>query len=89
MDVLLRRLPTYAALAAGLFGAILALVGCAIAAVAGSAPSPVALAAIVIGVGLAFALLARILIFRIPYFGVALMVARRVAAVRSAGRRRP
>ena len=40
MDVLLRRLPLYAALAAGLFGAILALVGCAIAAVAGSAPSP-------------------------------------------------
>jgi hypothetical protein len=89
MDVLLRRLPTYAALAAGLFGAILALVGCAIAAVAGSAPSPVALAAIVIGVGLAFALLARILIFRIPYFGVALMVARRLAAARRSGRRRP
>lgn len=86
MDVLLRRLTTYAALAAGLFGAILALIGCAIATVAGSAPSPGALAAIVIGVGLAFALVARFLIARIPYFGVATFVARRVAARRS-GRR--
>jgi len=88
VDILLRRLTTYAALAAGLFGAILALIGCAIAAVAGSAPSPGVLAAIVIGVGLAFALLARFLILRIPWFGIALLVARRVAA-RPAGRRGP
>ena len=88
MDLLLRRLTTYAALAAGLFGAILALIGCAIAAVAGSAPSPGVLAAIVIGVGLAFALLARFLIGRIPWFGIALLVARRAAAPR-AGRRGP
>jgi hypothetical protein len=83
MDVLLRRLTTYATLAAGLFGAILALVGCAIAAVAGSAPSPEALAAIVIGVALATALLARILIRRIPWFGIAAYAARRVSARRS------
>jgi hypothetical protein len=88
MDVLLRRLVTYAALAAGLFGAILALIGCAIAAIAGSPPSPAVLAAVVIGVGLAFALLARFLIRRIPYFGVALYVARRVTA-RRPGRRGP
>ena len=88
MDILLRRLTTYAALAAGLFGAILALIGCAIAAVAGSAPSPGVLAAIVIGVGLAFALLARFLIRRIPWFGIALLVARRATA-RRGGRRGP
>ncbi|HSJ73735.1 MAG TPA: hypothetical protein VK904_05410 [Miltoncostaeaceae bacterium] len=88
MDVLLRRLTTYAALAAGLFGAILALIGCAVATVAGSAPSPGALAAIVLGVGLAFALLARFLIRRIPWFGVAMLVARR-AADRRPGRRGP
>lgn len=80
MDVLLRRLVLYAALAAGLFGAILALIGCAVAAIAGSAPSPGVLAAIVVGVGLAFALLARFLIRRIPWFGVALFVARRAAS---------
>ena len=80
MDVLLRRLVLYAALAAGLFGAILALIGCAVAAIAGSAPSPGVLAAIVVGVGLAFALLARFLIRRIPWFGVALLVARRAAS---------
>jgi hypothetical protein len=88
MDLLLRRLPTYAAIAAGLLGAILALVGCAIAAVAGSAPSPGALAGIVIGVALGFALVGRVLIFRIPYFGVALMVARRAAALRRSRRAR-
>ena len=88
VDLLLRRLTTYAALAAGLLGAILALIGCAIAAIAGSAPSPGVLAAVVIGVGLAFALLARFLILRIPWFGIALLVARRVAA-RRAGRRGP
>jgi hypothetical protein len=88
VDLLLRRLTTYAALAAGLFGAILALIGCAIAAVAGSAPSPAVLAAVVIGVGLAFALLARFLIRRIPWFGVAALIARRAAARRS-GRRGP
>ncbi len=88
MDILLRRLVTYAALAAGLFGAILALIGCAVAAVAGSAPSPGLLAAIVVGTGLAFALLARFLIRRIPWFGVALFVARRVPA-RRPGRRGP
>jgi membrane-bound ClpP family serine protease len=80
VDVLPRRLVLYAALAAGLFGAILALIGCAVAAVAGSAPSPGVLAAIVVGVGLAFALLARFLIRRIPWFGVALFVARRAAS---------
>ena len=68
--------------------AILALVGSAIAAVAGSAPSPGLLAAVVIGVGLAFALTARFLIRRIPWFGVALYVARRASA-RRPGRRRP
>jgi hypothetical protein len=88
VDALLRRLTAYAMLAAGLFGAILALAGCAIAAVAGSAPSPGTLAAIVIGVGLAFALLVRVLVRRIPYFGIATFVARRVAARRS-GRNRP
>ena len=88
MDLLLRRLTTYAALAAGRLGAILALIGCAIATIAGIAPSPGVLAAIVIGVGLAFALLARFLILRIPWFGIALVVARRVAA-RRAGRRGP
>ena len=86
MDVLLRRLVLYAALAAGLFGAILALIGCAVAAIAGSAPSPGLLAAIVVGVGLAFALLAWFLIRRIPWFGVALFVARRAGA-RRPGRR--
>jgi hypothetical protein len=88
VDVLLRRLVTYAALAAALFGAILALVGCAIAAVVGSAPSPGALAAIVVATGLAFALLGRFLIRRIPWFGVALFVARRASA-RKPGRRGP
>jgi hypothetical protein len=58
---------TYAVWAAALLGAILALVGCVIAALAGSAPSPGQLAAIVIGVALAFALLARVLIARIPW----------------------
>jgi len=66
-DILLRRMATYAAWAAALLGAILALVGCVIAALAGSAPSPGQLAAIVIGVALAFALLARFLIARIPW----------------------
>jgi hypothetical protein len=87
VDVLLRRLVTYAMLAAGLFGAILALIGSAIAAVAGSAPSPGVLAAIVVGAGLAFALTARVLIRRIPWFGVALSVARRAAG--RTGRRDP
>lgn len=84
-DTVLGRLTTYAAIAAGMFGAIVALIACAIAAIAGSAPSPGALAAIVIGVGLGFALLARVLIARIPYLGIALFVARRVA--RGVGRR--
>ncbi len=85
MDLLLRRLITYAALAAGLLGAILALIGCAVAAIAGSAPSPAVLAAVVIGVGLAFALVARFLIRRIPWFGIALLVARAAAARRPGG----
>ena len=46
-----RRLPAFAALAAGALGAILALVGCVIAAAAGSGPSPGVALAIVIGVG--------------------------------------
>jgi hypothetical protein len=87
-DFLLSRLVTYAALAAGLFGAILALVGCVIATVAGSPPSPGLLAAIVIGVGVAFALLARFLIRRIPWLGVALFAGRRIWRWRSRGRGR-
>jgi hypothetical protein len=78
--LLVRRLTTYAAIAAGMLGAVLALVGCAIAAVAGSAPSPGLLAAIVIGAGLAAALAARIVLRRIPWFGVALYAFRRISA---------
>lgn len=85
-NFLLRRVTTYAAWAAALAGAILALIGCAIAAVAGSAPSPVQLAAIVIGVALAFALLSRFLIARIPWFTLGTYAASRIA--RRAGRRR-
>jgi fatty acid desaturase len=79
---LVRRLTTYAAWAAALLGAILALVGCGIAALVGSAPSPGQLAAIVIGVALAFALLARVLIPRIPWLGLAAYAARRLATRR-------
>ena len=88
MDVLLRRLLLYASVAAALLGAILALIGCAVAAIAGGAPSPGVLAAVVIGVALAFALGARIAIRRIPWLWAATAVARQVAARRS-GRRRP
>jgi hypothetical protein len=85
---LLGRLLTYTALAAGLLGAFLALVGCGIAAAAGSPPSPGLLAAIVVGVGVAFALLARFLIGRIPWLGVALFAARRISRWRSRRRDR-
>jgi hypothetical protein len=85
--LLVRRLTTYAAIAAGMLGAVLALLGCAIAALAGSAPSPGLLAAIVIGVGLAFALAARLVVRRIPWLGIGLVVVRRLS--RRARRRRP
>lgn len=85
-NFLLRRLSAYAAWAAALLGAILALIGCAVAAIAGSPPSPGLLAGIVIGVALAFALLARFLIARIPWFGLATYAASRIVARR--GRRR-
>jgi hypothetical protein len=87
-NFVLRRLTTYAAWAAFLLGAILALVGCAIAALAGSAPSPGQLAAIVIGVALAFALLARFLIARIPWLGLAAYAASRIAGRRAERRGR-
>ena len=87
-DLLLRRLSLYASLAVGLFGAILALFACAVAALAGHAPSPGLLAAIVVGTGVVFALLARFLIARIPWLGLAGYVARRVAD-RRASRRPP
>lgn len=85
-NFLLQRVTTYAAWATALAGAILALIGCAIAAVAGSPPSPVQLAAIVIGVALASALLSRFLIARIPWFTLGTYAASRIA--RRAGRRR-
>jgi hypothetical protein len=86
--LLLRRLRTYAAWAAALLGAILALVGCAIATLAGSAPSPGQLAAIVIGVAVGSALLARVLIARIPWLGLATYVAGRLARRSRRGTRR-
>ena len=79
-NFLLRRLSAYASWAAALLGAILALIGCAVAAIAGSPPSPGLLAGIVIGVALAFALLARFLIARIPWFGLATYAASRIVA---------
>lgn len=86
--LLLRRLPTYAAWAAALLGAILALIGCAIAALVGSAPSPGQLAAIVAGAAVGFALLARVLIARIPWVALAAYVTRRVVARRQGRRNR-
>jgi hypothetical protein len=85
---LLRRLALYASLAAGLFGAIVALFACVVATVAGHAPSPGEFAAIVAGTGLAFALMARFLIGRIPWIGLATYAARRISA-RRAGRKGP
>lgn len=73
---LVRRLLFYAALAAGLFGALLALGGAVIFTLAGHAPSPLELVAIVGGAALAFALAARIAIPRIAWFGVATLVKR-------------
>jgi hypothetical protein len=77
--ILLRRLPAFASLAAGLLGAILALAGCLIAAAAGSGPSPGVALAIVVGIGAASALLARYIIWRISWFGLAVIVARRLS----------
>jgi hypothetical protein len=86
--MLLGRLALYASLAAAAVGAVLALFGCAVAALVGSGPSPAQLAGIVLGTALAFGLLARVLIARIPWLGFALIVARRVGALLQ-GRRGP
>lgn len=84
---LLRRLALYASLAAGFFGAIAALLVLVVVTVAGHPPSPGAFVAIVAGAGLAAGLLARFLIGRIPWLGLAAYVTRRIAA-RRAGRSR-
>ena len=80
IGILLGRLALYASLAAAAVGAVLALIGCGVAALLGGGPSPAQLAGIVLGTALAFALLARILIARIPWLAIGLMVARRVGA---------
>jgi hypothetical protein len=85
INPLLQRLALYASLAAGLFGAIVALLVCVVATLAGHAPSPGAFVAIVAGAGIGTALLARFLIARIPWIGLAAYAARRIAA-RRAGR---
>lgn len=87
-NFLLARLTTYAAWAAAVTGAILALIGCAVAALVGSAPSPAQLAGIVIGAAVAFALASRFLIARIPWLGLAAYVARRVVLRRQERRDR-
>lgn len=87
MDVLLRRLVAYASLAAGLFGALLALFACAVALVAGAGLNPAEVLGITVGAGLASALLARFLIRRIPWFWVASEAARRVSGRRRRGGR--
>jgi len=79
---LLRRLAFYAALAVGMFGALLALGGAVIATLAGHAPSPAVLAAVVVGVFLLFALVTRFMIGRIAWIGVITYLGRRIAAAR-------
>ena len=71
IDPLVRRLPLHAAIAAGVTGAILALMGLVFAAFLGQTPSPLTLALVVAGVALACGI------------GAAVAVAR-VAAVRRA-----
>ncbi len=87
-NFLISRLLTYAGIAAGLLGAILALIGCAIALIAGAGLSPAVVLGIVAGTALALALGARFLIRRIPWFGVALYAGQQISDRWSRRRRR-
>jgi hypothetical protein len=87
-NFLVDRLITYAGIAAGLLGAILALIGCAIALIAGADLSPAVVLGIAAGAALGFALGARFLIRRIPWFGVVLYAGRRISQHRAKTRDR-
>jgi hypothetical protein len=86
LPIILRRAAVYVAVAVGLLGALIALMGVLVAALLGHGPSPATGLAIVALVAVAAGLAARLLIARIPWTGVLAFIAGRIAA-RRAGRR--
>ena len=81
-EVVQRRIASFAGMAAAVIGAILALGGCAIAAVLGSGPSALGLVAIVLGVAVVCGLVVRVVINRLDVIALGALIARRAARSR-------
>ena len=88
VDIVQARVALYAGWVAAVTGGALALVGCAIAALAGSGPGILALLAIVLGVAALCFLTVRAVVARINAPLLAAAIARRILARRGRARRR-